>query len=236
MNKKIVREKYYVVLNSVGGDSRIVDSKKEVDNLCKYSPEAKVAEFRTLEEAKRFVTGPKTKKKRNSINKHVYRKKYYNNNKGHFCDENYVVTDKMRKKETIQLLRAKGHESKGETLVEAELAIIQLKHLFKLEKYDTQVQVMIDGYKNVFDFGIYDSDNNLIGFIEYDGPQHTEAILNFGGEEGLKKRKYLDRVKEEYCKQNNYFLLRLSYKDYREIHRVVLNNLKKMIRENAENK
>ena len=59
-----------------------------------------------------------------------------------------------------------------------------------------------------FDFGILDNNNNL---IEYDGIQHFE-INCFGNDKNdfdiLKK---YDKIKEEYCKNNNIPLIRIPY-------------------------
>lgn len=62
-----------------------------------------------------------------------------------------------------------------------------------------------------FDFGILDSNNNLLYLIEYDGIQHFE-IKCFGNDKNdfdiLKK---YDKIKEEYCKNNNIPLIRIPY-------------------------
>lgn len=47
--------------------------------------------------------------------------------------------------------------------------------------------------------------------IEYDGIQHFEPIEAFGGEESFEKTKIRDRIKEEYCKNNNIHLIRIRY-------------------------
>lgn len=47
--------------------------------------------------------------------------------------------------------------------------------------------------------------------IEYDGQQHFEVVDFFGGEKGFEKRKHNDKIKDEYCKNNNIQLLRLPY-------------------------
>lgn len=47
--------------------------------------------------------------------------------------------------------------------------------------------------------------------IEYQGAQHYEPIELFGGEEGLKERKSLDRKKRILCKKNGVLLLEWRY-------------------------
>jgi len=47
--------------------------------------------------------------------------------------------------------------------------------------------------------------------IEFDGRQHFESVINFGGEEQLKKTQQNDKIKNKYCKENNIKLLRIKY-------------------------
>ncbi len=49
--------------------------------------------------------------------------------------------------------------------------------------------------------------------IEYDGIQHYKPISLFGGIEGFEKTKIRDEKKNEYCKNNNIKLIRISYQD-----------------------
>ncbi len=68
--------------------------------------------------------------------------------------------------------------------------------------------------------------NGKLGFIEYDGEQHFKPV-RFGGiskEEAalaLAKRQDNDRIKNEYCKDNGYPLLRISYKQFGDINKLV---------------
>lgn len=47
--------------------------------------------------------------------------------------------------------------------------------------------------------------------IEYDGEQHYRSVDYFGGEEGFKKRVEHDKIKTQYCADNNIKLLRIPY-------------------------
>jgi very-short-patch-repair endonuclease len=49
--------------------------------------------------------------------------------------------------------------------------------------------------------------------IEYDGQQHFFIIKQWGGELELLDRQRNDKIKNEYCKNNNIRLLRISYKE-----------------------
>jgi len=84
-----------------------------------------------------------------------------------------------------------------------------------LEKYDIDYQSQKrfsdckDKYTLPFDF--YLPKYNFC--IEFDGKQHFEINDFFGGEYGLKKRQKHDRIKNQYCKDNNINLLRIKYSD-----------------------
>lgn len=60
-------------------------------------------------------------------------------------------------------------------------------------------------------FDFYLPDFNLC--IEYDGIQHHKPIRVFGGIEGFEKTKIRDTKKNEYCRNNNIKLVRISYHD-----------------------
>jgi very-short-patch-repair endonuclease/uncharacterized C2H2 Zn-finger protein len=47
--------------------------------------------------------------------------------------------------------------------------------------------------------------------IEFDGRHHFEAIEKWGGEKNLEKIKKHDLIKENFCKQNGFKLIRISY-------------------------
>lgn len=60
--------------------------------------------------------------------------------------------------------------------------------------------------------------------IEFDGIQHTEPILYFGGFDGLKKRSENDRIKNTYCETNGILIIRISYKDIGNIDEILMSN------------
>ena len=69
------------------------------------------------------------------------------------------------------------------------------------------------GTKLRFDFGIIK--NNVLSYlIEYDGEQHFESKISTTGwntKENFEKTKKRDKIKNEYCKQNNIPLIRIPY-------------------------
>jgi len=71
------------------------------------------------------------------------------------------------------------------------------------------------GKKNPLPFDFYLSDCNIL--IEYDGRHHYESIKYFGGDERLQQTQNNDKIKTEYCKQNNIQLIRIPYWEFNNI-------------------
>lgn len=78
------------------------------------------------------------------------------------------------------------------------------------------------GRKLVFDF--YLPKQNIC--IEYDGKQHYFPVEFFGGVKEFNDITYKDNIKNEFCKNNNIKLIRISYKDK--------NNVEKLLYEQVE--
>ena len=57
--------------------------------------------------------------------------------------------------------------------------------------------------------------------IEYDGKHHFEPIEYFGGNKTFDKVKKNDKIKNLFCLDNNINLLRISYKDYKNIEKII---------------
>lgn len=73
-----------------------------------------------------------------------------------------------------------------------------------------------------FDFGLLDQDGNIIKLIEYDGRQHFDKTSLWYNETAIKH----DKMKDDYCKNNNIPLLRISYKEFNQINLdMLLNNI-----------
>jgi len=72
-----------------------------------------------------------------------------------------------------------------------------------------------------FDFYI----PNLNIIIEYDGIQHFIPVKRFGGIKGLEQNQLRDKIKNEYCKLNNIKLLRICYKDRKNIELILKQEL-----------
>jgi len=62
-------------------------------------------------------------------------------------------------------------------------------------------------------------DNML--FIEYNGQQHYDAVSCWGGEEAFVKIQDRDKLKDDYCKDNEFDILWIHYDDFAKIDELV---------------
>ena len=89
--------------------------------------------------------------------------------------------------------------------------------ILKDNNINFQKEVKFDDLKDEtylrFDFGIYDSHNNLIKLIEYNGRQHTDKASLWHTEKVIKH----DKMKIDYCKKHNIKLLVINYQDLDKI-------------------
>ena len=108
--------------------------------------------------------------------------------------------------------------------------------------YKTQATFDDCVYKDYlkFDFSIYDEKWNLMCLIEYDGIGHYKPVC-FGGisqkeaKENFESQIRKDTVKDEFCKNNNIDLLRISYKQQKQLHIILNNYLSKLFKYNMKN-
>ncbi len=82
-----------------------------------------------------------------------------------------------------------------------------------------QHAVIINGHRYRFDVSL--RINGQLMFIEYDGEQHFEPVSIYGGEEGFKRTREADAIKNEYCRNNNIPLLRIPYTEKGNISNLV---------------
>lgn len=98
-------------------------------------------------------------------------------------------------------------ESSGEQLI---------AYILDINQIDYEKQKRFLECKNIytlpFDFAII-KNGHVFGLIEYDGKQHEESVDFFGGQEAFLCRKRNDEIKNDFCKENNIPLLRLTHKD-----------------------
>ena len=88
------------------------------------------------------------------------------------------------------------------------------QHKYNFSEHVRDLNCLSKSGRNLeFDFKINLNDNDFI-LLEYDGRLHFEP-WNVGEEHELKlqKQQENDAIKDEFCKNNNYKLYRISYKD-----------------------
>jgi hypothetical protein len=61
--------------------------------------------------------------------------------------------------------------------------------------------------------------------VEYNGRQHYESVSVFGGEEQLKKQQLHDKIKKSYADSNGYDLIVISYKQEKNIEKILKKKL-----------
>lgn len=98
----------------------------------------------------------------------------------------------------------------------------------KINNFDYIPEYRIDECKDKnplpFDVGIIH--NNILYLVEADGKQHYEPV-NFGGIsderalENFKITQYHDKIKNQFCKDNNIPLLRIPYWDFKNIETIL---------------
>lgn len=76
-----------------------------------------------------------------------------------------------------------------------------------------------------FDFAILNDDKSVKFLIEYDGIQHFEPRDAFGGEEAFNYTLRKDKIKDDYCKNNNIKLIRIPYWELKRIEQILLEKL-----------
>lgn len=109
--------------------------------------------------------------------------------------------------------------SKGELKIEKILKINNIEFIREYAFDDCRHRRVL-----FFDFAIFDSNNSLLGLIEFDGKQHFEPIEFFGGIDGYELTKLRDEIKNKYCKSRNIPLLRIPYFKENELDGII-NNL-----------
>jgi very-short-patch-repair endonuclease len=74
--------------------------------------------------------------------------------------------------------------------------------------------------KRTLKFDFYLPKLNVL--IEYDGIQHFKPVEWFGGKEALKSQQLRDKIKTKWAKQKGYKLLRIHYKNFKKIDKILL--------------
>lgn len=93
-------------------------------------------------------------------------------------------------------------ESKGEKIISDYLNNLNIEYEKEKKFYN---------FSKYIEFDFYLPKYNMC--IEYDGIQHFEPVVHFGGKDRYDKQIKFDIMKNNFCKNNNINLIRISYKD-----------------------
>lgn len=117
--------------------------------------------------------------------------------------------------------------SKNEMIIKNYLNSIGIK--YNKQYYFDDLRSPLTGWLLKFDFAILDSNDNLSFLIEYDGEQHESGVrFSPNKQENIEKFYKLqlyDRMKDDYCKEHNIDLLRISYRNKDNISTIIYNKL-----------
>lgn len=99
----------------------------------------------------------------------------------------------------------------------------EIRKYLELNNIEYKFQYRIKECRNIlplpFDFAIFNNDKLIL--IEYQGEQHYKIIRHFGGEKGFKKRQRNDKIKADFCFENQIPLLIIPYWDYNNIENIL---------------
>lgn len=106
-----------------------------------------------------------------------------------------------------------------QSLGEEAIENILLQNNFNYAKeylIQTRKELIYQHHKSRFDFAIFDNNNNLKYFIEFDGSQHFEENIDEDGLGWNSKEKYektheRDMIKNQWCIENHIPLIRIPY-------------------------
>jgi hypothetical protein len=116
--------------------------------------------------------------------------------------------------------------SKGEDKIENYLKLNNIRYTKQYRTYEC-----INKNPLPFDFAIWI--NNLFYLLEYQGSIHFIPVEIFGGEEQLIEVKKRDKIKKEYCLNNNVSFIEINYLDFDNIENILEKELKIQIKEEA---
>ena len=158
-------------------------------------------------------------------NLHTHIDRVHLNIKNYFCDDcnNYscYIKKELQKHQTYQC--NKGDDSKqgssGEKFIKYVLKKLNTSYLF--DKPFDGISSSTGKGDVRFDFILY-SNSDCPFFIEFDGRQHYEKNTFFGSDGKFETLQANDKIKDDYCDENYYPMLRIKYDTpFEEIERIV---------------
>lgn len=138
------------------------------------------------------------------------------------CKKEIIRPWREVQKRGIKCLNCDKTISKGEITIKDYLNNHDIKFKSQVSFNECRYKLPLK-----FDFELFIGDNII--FIEFDGIQHFKPIKHFGGTKQFQITQKRDKIKNEYCKNNNIPLYRLTYLDF-ENHELE-NKLEKIIKQ-----
>ena len=133
------------------------------------------------------------------------------------CNECGKIWWKAQARETLRAKCSCNGVSSGETIITDYLLDNQI--YFEREKtFDDLI------YQKPLRYDFFLPEHNVL--IEYDGEHHFKPIETFGGEKHLKETKLRDELKNEYAKEKHIELIRVSFKNKKNIKQILSRELK----------
>lgn len=124
----------------------------------------------------------------------------------------YHITDKIKNNIEIvcpKCMARKGYEKMSKSTISSGEKEIMEYLINKNIEFEREYIFNDCLYNDVLRFDFYLPNYNLV--IEYDGRQHFEPVDLFGGEDAFEIQKIKDKIKDDYCKNNNIKILRIPY-------------------------
>lgn len=109
------------------------------------------------------------------------------------------------------------NKSLGENTIE-QVLLGKEANFIKQYKFDDCIGLK---RKLPFDFATFNDNDKLKQLIEYNGIQHYKPVAIFGGEEAFKKQCANDKIKYDYCQNNNINLIIIPYWDFKNIESIL---------------
>lgn len=102
--------------------------------------------------------------------------------------------------------------SVGNSTIKNILTLLQIS-------FACEYQVRINGINYYYDFIIFNEDKSIKCLIEYDGILHFEQDKHHGwnNEKNWLKTQQNDKIKDNWCKENNIPLIRIPYTDLKNL-------------------
>ena len=139
----------------------------------------------------------------------------HNKIKNHRCDTcEFTCSTNSNLQNHIKLCTGELNISAGELACRRALDNMGVE-------YKSEVSVLKNDVGNWLrmDFEIKMDEKTL--YIEFDGRQHFEPVTHFGGQEHFEKTQLHDIQKNKFCEDNGYPLLRIHYKEFGNISRLI---------------